>query len=102
LPLKTEVQIEDVVKYFTDIIQLAGWTATPETTCTTSSCDYPIFKKQNLAEKRLRREWHLHRTPTGKTLFNRATQELTQLLHDHKNYNIQTFLNGLTPAASTD
>jgi hypothetical protein len=29
-------------------------------------------------------------------------QELKQLLHDHKDYNIQTFLNGLTPTASTD
>jgi hypothetical protein len=50
----------------------------------------------------MRKEWHLHRIPTSKKLFNRATQELKQLLHDHKNYNIQTFLNGLTPTASTD
>jgi hypothetical protein len=38
----------------------------------------------------------------SKKLFNRATQELKQFLHDHKNYNIQTFLNGLTPTASTE
>jgi hypothetical protein len=98
VPQKTEAQIEDAVKYFTDLIQWAGWTATPETTCTTSSSDYPIFIKQKLAEKRrLRKEWHLHRTPTSKKLFNRATQELKQFLRDLKNYNIQTFLNGLTP-----
>jgi hypothetical protein len=67
VPLKTEAQIEDAVKYFTDLIQWAGWTATPKTTCTTSSCDYPIFIKQKLAEKRrLRKEWHLHWTPTSK------------------------------------
>jgi hypothetical protein len=101
--LKTEDQIEDAVKYFNDSIQWAGWTATPETTCTTSSYDYPIFIKQKLAEKRrLRKEWHLHRTPVSKTLSNRATQELKQLLHDHKNYNIKSFLNGLTPTVSTD
>jgi hypothetical protein len=35
-------------------------------------------------------------------LFTRATQELRQLLHEHKNYNILTFLNGFTPTASTD
>jgi hypothetical protein len=46
VPLKTEAQIEDAVKYFTDIIEWAGWTATPETTCTTSSYDCPIFIKQ--------------------------------------------------------
>jgi hypothetical protein len=103
VPLKTEAEIEDAVKYFTDLIQWAGWTTTPETTCTTSSYDYPIFIKQKFAEKRrLRKEWHLHRTPTSKKLFIKATQELKHLLHDYKNYYIQTFLNGLTPTASTD
>jgi hypothetical protein len=52
VPLKTEAQIEDAVKYFTDLIEWAGWTVTPETTRTTSSYDYPIFIKQKLAEKR--------------------------------------------------
>jgi hypothetical protein len=52
VPLKTEAQIEDVVKYFTDIIQWAGWTATPENTYTPSSYDCPIFIKQKLAEKK--------------------------------------------------
>jgi hypothetical protein len=51
VPLKTEAQIEDAVKYFTDLIQWAGWTATPETTCITSSYDYPIFVKQSSLKK---------------------------------------------------
>jgi hypothetical protein len=59
VPLKTEAQIEDAVKYFTDLIQWVGWTDTSETTCNTSSCDYPIFIKQKLVVKRrLRKEWH--------------------------------------------
>jgi hypothetical protein len=37
----------------------------------------------------------------SKTLLNRATQDLKQLLHQHKNANIQKFLHGLTPTAST-
>jgi hypothetical protein len=57
VPLKTDAHIEDAVKYFTDIIQWAGWTATPEDTYTPSSSDCPIFIKQKLAEKRrLRKE----------------------------------------------
>jgi hypothetical protein len=52
LPLKTDSQIEDAVKYFTDIIQWAGWTATSEDTYTPSSSDCPIFIKQKLAEKK--------------------------------------------------
>jgi hypothetical protein len=103
VPLKTDAQIEDAVKYFTDIIQWAGWTATSEDTYTLSSSDCPIFIKQKLAEKRrLRKEWHRYRTPKSKKLLNRARQELKQHLHEHKNSNIQTFLHGLTPTASTD
>jgi hypothetical protein len=49
--LKTDAPIEDAVKYFNDIIQWAGWTATPETTYTPLSYDCPIFIKQKLAEK---------------------------------------------------
>jgi hypothetical protein len=60
VPFKTEAQIADAVEYFTDLIQWAVWTAAPETTCTTSSYDYPNFIKQKLAEKRrLQKEWHL-------------------------------------------
>jgi hypothetical protein len=103
VPLKTEAQIEDAVKYFTDIIQWAGGNATPETTCTPSSYACPIFSKPKLAEKRrLRKEWYRTRTPTSKTLFNRAMHDLKQLIHHHKNANIQKFLHGLTPMASTD
>jgi hypothetical protein len=43
VPLKTDAQIEDAVKYFTDIIQWAGWTTTPQDTYTPSSSDCPIF-----------------------------------------------------------
>jgi hypothetical protein len=103
VPLKTDPQIEDAVKYFSDIIQWAGWNATPETTYTPSSYTCPISIKQKLAEKRrLRREWQRTRTPTSKKLLNRATQDLKQLLHHHKNGSIQKFLHGLTPTASTD
>jgi hypothetical protein len=103
VPLKTEAQIEDAVKYFTDLIQWAGWTATPETTCTTSSCDYPIFIKQKLAKKEdCGKNGTYTRHQQAKNYLIGPTQELKQLLHDHKNYNIQTSLNGLTPTASTD
>jgi hypothetical protein len=63
----------------------------------------PYLHKKKLAEKRrLRKEWNRTRTPLSKKLRNRATQDLKQLLHQHKNANIQKFLHGLTPTASTD
>jgi hypothetical protein len=103
VPLKTDSQIEDAVKYLKDIIQWAGWNATLETTYTLLSYTCPIFIKQKLAEKtRLQKEWQHTRTPTSKPLLIRAMQDLKQLLHHHKNASIQTFLHGLTPMASTD
>jgi hypothetical protein len=82
VPLKTEAQIEDAVKYFNDIIQWVGWNSTPETTNTPSSYTCPIFIKQKLAEKRrLQKEWHRTRTPMSKNILNRAMQDLKQLLH---------------------
>jgi hypothetical protein len=75
----------------------------PETTYTSSPYACPIFIKQKLAENgRLRKEWQRNRTPTSKKLLNRATHDLKQLLHHHKNDNIQKFLHGLTSTASTD
>jgi hypothetical protein len=80
------------------LIQWAGWNATPETTYTPSSYTCPIIIKQKLAEKRrLWKEWHRTLTLMSKKLLNRATQDLKQLLHQHKNANIEKFLHGLTP-----
>jgi hypothetical protein len=90
LKLKTEAQIEGAVKNFNDIIQWAGWNTTPETTYTPSSYASTIFTKQKLTEKRrLQKEWHRTQTPTSKKLLNRAMHDFKQLLHHHKNANIQ-------------
>jgi hypothetical protein len=59
-----------------------------------SSYTCPVIIKQKLAEKR--------RLGKNGTVLNRATQDLKQFLHQHKNSNIQRFLHGLTLMASTD
>jgi hypothetical protein len=103
VPLQTDSHIDEAVKYFNETIQWAGWIATPETSCTPSFHTCSIFIKQKIAEqRRLRWEWQRNRTPMSKKLLNRASQDLKQLLRDHKNAGIQTFLLGLTPTASTD
>jgi hypothetical protein len=69
VPLKTDSQIEDAVKYFNDIIQWAGWNATPETTYTPSSYTCPILIKQKLAEKgKLQREWQTYPDTNEQTI----------------------------------
>jgi hypothetical protein len=53
-------------------------------------------------KRRLRRDWHRLRTSESKRLLNTETQEQNQLLNNNKNHCIQTFLQGVTPAQSTD
>jgi hypothetical protein len=102
IPLKTE-DIEAAAKFFNATIQWGGWNATPEHKRMLEAYNCPINIKQKIEEKRrLRREWRCLQTPASKRLLNAATQELKLLLHDNKNYCIQTFLPGLTPTKSTD
>jgi hypothetical protein len=98
VPLKTDSDIEAEIKNFNNIIQLAGWTTTPEHTEACQTYDCPILIKQKLLNKRrLCRNLHRFCTPESKRLLNAATNELKQLLASFK-----TFLQDLSPAASTD
>jgi hypothetical protein len=100
IPLKTKEDNEAAAKFFNDTIQWAGWNAMPEHKMTLEAYNCPIKIKLKIEEKRrLHREWHRLQTPASKGLLKAATQEL---LHDNKNYCIQTFLQGLTPTESTD
>jgi hypothetical protein len=100
--LRNEEDIKAAVKFFNDTLQWAGWNATQEHIDTLKTYDCPILIKQQIEKRRLRRGWHLLRTPESKRLLNTATQELKQLLNRNKNDCIQTFLQGLTPTESTD
>jgi hypothetical protein len=76
---------------------------TPEQTSPLKTNECPLLIKQKILDKRrLRRRWHQLRTSRNKRLLNTATRKLKQLINNNRNHNIQTFLQGLTPAASTD
>jgi hypothetical protein len=76
-----------------------GWLDhNPEHTEGRQTYECPILIKQ---KRRLRRNWHRFRTPESKRLLNAATRELKQLLAD-TNASFQTFLQDLSPLASTD
>jgi hypothetical protein len=46
--------------------------------------------------------WQRSQTSENKRLLNHTTRELKQLLLQHRNDCVQTFLQGLTPTVSTD
>jgi hypothetical protein len=50
IPFKTTEDIEEAVKLFTDTIQWAGWTATPNSTAPLHTHDCPTFIKHKLEE----------------------------------------------------
>jgi hypothetical protein len=103
VPLKTDSDIEAAIKNFNDIIQWAGWTTTPEDTEARQAYDCHILIKQKMLNKRrLRRNWHRFRTTESKRMLNAATRELKQLLAATNNASFQTFLQSLSPSASTD
>jgi hypothetical protein len=100
---KTNSDTEAAIKNFNNITQWACWTTTPEHNEARQTYDCPILIKQKLLNKRrLRRNWHRFRTPESRQLLNTATRELKQLLADTNKASFQTFLQDLSPTASTD
>jgi len=103
VPLKTAQDIEGYVHHLVQTIQQAAWNSTPppHTTPPKHTCTQPI--KQKIAEKRkLRKRWQTTRSPQDKTAFNKAVNELKQLLYEEKQQAIQTYLTTLTASDATD
>jgi hypothetical protein len=100
--LITTSDIEATINTFTNLIQWAGWTSTPEPLKVRQASNRPLFIKQKLLEKRrLRRTWFRFRSPYVKRQLNKATRELKQLLSDN-NASFQHYIQNLSPTASTD
>jgi hypothetical protein len=95
VPLKTPSDIEAAINTFTDLIQWAGWTSTPEPSKVRQTPSCPLFIKQKLLEKRLRRIWLRFRSPHIK-------RKLKQLLSDNYNASFQNYIQNFSPTASTD
>jgi hypothetical protein len=52
VPLKTTSDIEAAINTFTNLIQWAGWTSTPEPSKVSPASNCPLFIKQKLLEER--------------------------------------------------
>jgi hypothetical protein len=103
VPLKTNRDIEDYVHQLVQIIQQAPWNSTPNSykPLTLDTCA-PTIKEKILDKRRLRKQWQNSRSPQDKTKLNKAAAELKQLLLDHKQQAIQTYLESLTATEATE
>jgi hypothetical protein len=98
IPLKSTSDIEKAIATLTNEIQQAARLATPPPRLQHPADTCPLHIKQKLTEKRIaRRRWQITRAPEDKQKYNKCTEELKYLLHNHKNSSIQQYLENLTP-----
>jgi hypothetical protein len=103
IPLKSTSDIEEAINTFNKLIQLAGWSSTPDPSNIHQPFNCPLIIKQKLLDiRRLRHLWLRFRTPNAKYQLNKATRDLKQLLSDNFNTSFQLYLQALSPTASTD
>lgn len=104
IALKTPEDIEDAATSFTNLIQVACWSTTPEMPAKTSNQNcLPLEIRAKIKEKRrLRRVWHCSRHPKDKEVLNKAIAELKELINDAKNATLTHHLDSLTATKSTN
>ena len=103
VPLKTNRDVEDYVHQLVQIIQQAAWNSTPNPRKppTADTCA-PMIKQKIIDKRQLRKRWQNFRSPQDKAKLNKAATELKQLLLDHKQQAIQTYLESLSASEATD
>lgn len=103
VPLKTNTDIDNAVEYLNQIIQNSIWKSTPAQNRCTKVQELPNLIKGKIAEKRgLRKLWQVTRSPENKTRLNQITRQLKGLLNNHKNSNIERYLQNLTATEATE
>lgn len=105
IPLKCGEDIDNAVELFNSSIQSSAWKSTPKlhNGTITHQINYPLYIKQQIAEKRrLRRIWQNSRNGMDKTNFNRASRRLKRLLQNLNNMWFQEFTSNLSPTEATD
>lgn len=91
--ISNDEEIEEVVKYLTEIIQFASWTATPDTSEKVEIQNTPLYLRQMISEKRrMRRLWQRSRNPSVKRNLNRLTHEITKTLQEIKNNSFHNYM----------
>lgn len=103
IPLKSQIDIENAVRYLTREIQTAATLNTPVHIYKKKSNNYPLSVRQLVLEKRkFRRRWFQTGNPWDKKLFNNKVKELKKLLAEIKNKTFNSYLTKLSPLAIDD
>jgi hypothetical protein len=102
---QNENDIDEAVEYLNHSIQEAARHSTPDTEQLdlVETCHYPREIRIKISEKRrLRRIWQNSRNPIDKTILNRATKELKEIIQQNKNDTLRLHMEGLSVDKQTD
>lgn len=103
IPLKTHHDLENAIIHLNDTIHLAATRSTPEIKPIYLTTFTPKTIRQKIKEKRkLRKIWQRSRSALDKANYNKSTKELKDLLKEHNNQHINTFLTNLTATQATN
>lgn len=105
VPLPTTDQLENEAQKFLTKIQQAVWNNTPfeKKTTNNTSINYPLEVRQLVNEKtKAGKKWQLSRASQDKTMLNRSSNQLKELLAEIKNQSVSTYLERLTAEKSTE
>lgn len=106
IPLKTEDDLTEAVEIFNKCVQSAAWEATPNSGTSASSDPismYPHVISDIVQEKRqARKRWQETKHPNHKTIFNKLTKKLKNILSKIKNQNMEKNLMSLDATPATD
>jgi CMP-N-acetylneuraminic acid synthetase len=103
IPLKTTKDIEEAIAEYTNVIQKAAWSATPDNKPQTKYPEYPLEVKDQIKEKRkLRIRWQKSRHPEHKGGYNEAARKLKDQIKRIEEEIFQTNFQSLTATAVTN
>ncbi|KAJ8735272.1 hypothetical protein PYW07_006892 [Mythimna separata] len=95
--LKTEEDIDEATFYITNLIQVAAWRSTPALKCNTERNNIPLEIRDKLQEKRTqRRQLHMTRSDMDRSLYNKISRELRELIDENKNAIFQHKISSLS------
>lgn len=95
--LKTDSELEDELDSLIEAIQSSAWESTPSTTKSNNRKSYPLEVRELLLMKRkARKKWQSERTSENKTILNRLSNKLKNLLKEMKNKSLSLYLENLS------
>lgn len=106
ISIKTTIELDDAVEYFTNKIHEAAFFSTPQkgNEIKSRSCMHVCGEIRALIKhkRRLRKKWQTTRNPRDKTALNKATTEVKEKLKEFRNKSVSDYIHSLNDRNADD